>query len=270
MLAASGFSPSRSKKFGEDKFTKCGSPHVLSVEKLALTRAVFRQEKDMPKGQKYSKKKPDYKKTTYKKGSKKSLVFTDANKVIRPEKKLIDTVNTLSCPIGSAFVTTPLQLNACSNGTGSNGRIGNTIKMLSLQVKANSIFSATLGSSPGPSCVRYVIVYDKQSNAAAPSRSDVFADGVLWNSPININNRDRFIILADVLGQQDASVGQYNVATEIFRKMDLNAIFPPSGTAYPNTGGLSLWVAANGDWNDATSAHFPAVQIYSRLRFTDL
>jgi len=224
----------------------------------------------MPKGQPYKKKKPDWKKTTYKKGSKKSLAFKDANKVIRPERKIIDVVNTLTCPIGSAFVSTPLQLNPTSGGTGAGARIGAKISMKSLQIRANSVLSATLGTSPGPTCVRYVVIYDKQSNAAAPSRSDVFTDGTLWNSPISIYNQDRFIVLADQLSQQDAMVGQYNVAIEIFRKMDLEAVWPSGGTAYPNTGGISLWVAANGAWSDATSAHFPSVEIYSRMRFTDV
>jgi len=227
-------------------------------------------ESDMPKGKPYKKPYRKYDKRGYKK-KKPSLMFKDANKIIRPEKKWTDQVTTLSCPIGSAFVTTPAQLNPTTGGTGTaSGRIGAKISMKSLQLRCNSIMSATLGTSPGPSAVRYVVIYDKQSNAAAPSRSDVFTDGTLWNSPLNLFNQDRFICLVDQIAQQDVIVGQYNCAFECFRKLDMEAVWPSGGTAYPNTGGISLWVSANGDWNDATSAHYPAVQIYSRIRYTDV
>lgn len=223
----------------------------------------------MPKGVPYKKKKPDWKKTTYKKGSKKSLAFKDANKVVRPEKKWIDVINTLTTPIGSAFVTTPLHINPTSNATGAgSARLGAKISMKSLVIKANNIWPGNQAQT-APSQVRHVIIYDKQSNGVAPSRSDVFADGTLWNSPLNLFNQDRFIVLADVLSEQIASNGQFCVGTEIFRKMDLEAVWPSAGTGYPNTGSISYWVAANSNWNNSTTAYFPTVEIYSRIRYTD-
>lgn len=208
------------------------------------------------------------KRAASKKYKKRSLMFKDANKRPRIEKKWVDIVNTLTCPIGSAFVVTPLQLNPTAGSTGTNGaRLGAAIEMKSLLVRCNALWPGNQ-SVNAPGQVRYVVVYDKQSNGAAPGRSDVFADGTNWASPINLFNQDRFIVLADEISEQCTN-GQFCVGTEIFRKMDLEAVWPSGGSAYPNTGGVSIWVAAVSDLNDATAAHFPQVQIYSRMRYTD-
>lgn len=188
---------------------------------------------------------------------------------MRPEKKIIDVVNTLAPPIGSAFVVTPLHLNPTANNTGTNlARIGSKINMTSMDVKLNILWPGNQAVS-SPSQIRTVIVYDKQANAAAPSRTDVFQDGTLWNSPKNIFNQDRFIILADEISEQIESNGQFAVAQHIFRKMALDAVWPSGGSAYPNSGSISMFVAANQDWNSAASAVLPTVQIYSRIRFVD-
>lgn len=210
------------------------------------------------------------KKTKKKRVSRKNSnpVFKDRTQVSKPEKKWIDVTGTLVPPIGSAWVAVPLQLNPTSSGSGSSNRIGSKIEMTSLLCRLNALWQGGQTTN-APQQIRYVIVYDKQSNQAAPSRGDVFADGTLWNSPLNLTNQDRFIIIADVLGDQIESNGQFCVATEIFRKMALDSVWPTSGTTQPATGSVTLWVAANSDWNDSTSAHFPSIQIYSRIRFTD-
>lgn len=205
----------------------------------------------------------------FKKAKPKNPAFKDANTVMRPEKKIIDVVNTLAPPIGSAFVTTPLHLNPTAANTGTNqARIGAKINMTSLDVKFNILWPGNQAVN-SPSQIRTVIVYDKQANAAAPSRSDVFQDGVYWNSPKNIFNQDRFIILADEISDQIESNGQFCVAQHIFRKMALDAVWPSGGSGYPNSGSISMWVAANQDWNSAATAVLPTVQIYSRIRFVD-
>lgn len=235
------------------------------------TRTCFRIREEMAPTKKYakqSKRKNGVYKKSYKKKSK-SPAFADAYKTHNPEKKWIDVVNTLVPPIGSAFVTTPLHLNPTASGTAGGGqRVGSKITMSSLQIRANALWPGGQVTN-SPSQVRYLVVYDKQANAAAPSRSDVFADGTLWNSPINLTNQERFVILADVLGDQIGSNGQFSVATELFRKMALDAVWPPGGSAYPNTGSITLWVAANQNWNSASGGVLPDVQIYSRIRFTD-
>lgn len=205
----------------------------------------------------------------FKKAKPKSPAFKDANSVMRPEKKWIDVINTLAPPVGSAWVTTPLHLNPTTGSTGaSNARIGSKINMTSMDVKLNILWPGNQAVN-SPQQIRTVIVYDRQANAAAPSRGDVFADGVYWNSPKNLFNQDRFIVLVDELSDQIDSNGQFCVAQHIFRKMALDAVWPANGSGYPNSGAISMWVAANQDWNSAATAVLPTVQIYSRIRFVD-
>lgn len=207
---------------------------------------------------------------TFKNGKKKrkALTMQDAGKALGIEKKWWDTISTLNPPVGSAFVTTPSILNLFSTGGGPNSRIGAKSRMKSVRVMANALWPGGQAVN-SPQQVRYVIVYDKQSNGATAGRSDVFQDGTLWNSPMNLHNQDRFITVADVIADQISSNGQFCVATDIWRKLELDVIQNQTTTT-PTTGALLLWVSCNQDWNSAASGTLPTVQFYSRVRFTDM
>lgn len=218
----------------------------------------------MAKGKKYEmRRKP---KNNFKKKKFKPLYQKDTQKV-RQEKKWIDTVNTLACPIGSAFVTTPLQLNAISPGNLGNNKVGSEIHQKSLHMRASCLWPGAQATN-SPSQVRFVIVCDQQSNGVAPTRNEVFNDGTLWNSAFNMNNRERFIVIADEMSEQIASNGQFTTTIEIFRRLGLNARGPNTASIF-NTGSIYLFVAAASGWNDSTSAEFPSVEIYNRIIFTD-
>lgn len=206
----------------------------------------------------------------YKKSNKmksKSLLFKDAGKLDKPEKKWFDVASTLATPLGSAFVVTPANLSGIPAGDTGSSKIGSKVQYKSIHVRANALWGGGQTVN-APSQVRYVIVYDKQANGSLPARNDVFADGTLWNSDFNGNYKDRFIVLADVVSDQIQSNGQFCVSTEIFRSMDLEARGPNGGTIF-STGNICMFVAAASGWNDASSAHFPTIEFYSRIRYTD-
>lgn len=184
----------------------------------------------------------------------------------RPEKKHIDTTSSLTCPIGSAFVVTPAHLTAISQGAGSQARLGSKSRICSVHLRTNALWNGgQTTSSPGQ--IRTVLVWDRQPNGASCTRTDVFQDGTLWYSPILMGSTERFVVIADEISEQ-CSNGQFNVTQNIFRKFDLESTW--SGTAtVPTTGALFLFVAACSDINNATTALFPSVQFYSRVRFSD-
>ena len=113
-------------------------------------------------------------------------------------------------PLGSAanFVL----LNGLQLGTAAYQRIGNKIAMKSLYWSVafgmNSV-DGDPGTDTGTSSVpvRFMIVYDKQTNGVLPALTDLLsafsgignatARAIDVNSPNNLNNRDRFIVLAD-------------------------------------------------------------------------
>lgn len=115
------------------------------------------------------------------------------------EKKVIDSNSNIY-----VFATSPPStlLNGCIAGSQNYNRIGRKIFMKSLQVRGY-IHAATDGTAT-EGLFRMIIVYDKQSNGAAPAYTDVIrsqnVSGVNSSSAadmINLDNRDRFIILRD-------------------------------------------------------------------------
>lgn len=212
-----------------------------------------------------TKSKNSFKKRRYNKN--KSPAFADASKICRPEKKVVDLNSTLACPIGSAFVVTPANLNALADGATASSRIGARIRMKSVQIRANILWQGgqTLNA---PAQVRFVVVYDKQANGAVATRSDVFADGTYSISPGRNSNDERFVTLIDEVSDPLAN-GQFSVNWSAYRKMELDAMYAGSGATIASTGALLLFAAAMGDSNDSTATHFPEIEFYSRVRYTD-
>lgn len=218
------------------------------------------------------KKTPMKKKYTPKKKGvyKKNYLFDDVKLVTGPEKKWCDTVSTLTPPIGSAFVVTPAQLNLITGSVSPQNRIGCKILMRSLKLRANILWPGSQVIS-APSQVRFVVVYDRQSNGSIATRTDVFQDGTQGYSPINLSNAERFLVLVDEYSEQIASNGQFAVTYECFRKMRLEPCYNSLATdGVPRTGALLLFVSTNSDINDNTVGHFPTVQFWSRVRYTDV
>lgn len=131
------------------------------------------------------------------------------------EYKFVDTtLGTSNSPtlVGTAPGTNFMLLNGLKLGTSAFSRIGNKITMKSLYWSLAFALSSS-DADPGTDTninnvpVRMMIVYDKQTNGALPGLSDLVtnvtgvdnntARAIDVNSPNNLNNKDRFIVLAD-------------------------------------------------------------------------
>lgn len=102
------------------------------------------------------------------------------------------------------FSTTPtfILLNAMRLGTDFYQRVGRKIVMKSLRVTGIIVPSGSVATSA--SYMRMMVVYDKQSNGAAPAITDIITDvngsgatGTNSYAGKNLNYRDRFVILRD-------------------------------------------------------------------------
>lgn len=120
---------------------------------------------------------------------------------VRVEKKVIDLVNA-SYAVEDTGTQLAL-LNGCIPGSNNANRIGRKVNLKSLQVQG-FIIPADLTVNAGK--FRMVIVYDKQSNGAAPTWANIMtsqsaaAVPVLdsaYNAMVNLDNRDRFEIIRD-------------------------------------------------------------------------
>lgn len=187
----------------------------------------------------------------------------------RKEKKFIDVSSSALLTAAQATGTLSGCLSAMAQGTDANNHVGRecTLKSLYWQF-ACSMAATSAGSSP----IRLVIVYDKEANGAAPTiatgaASDIFATDAI-TAPMNLNNRDRFIILVDEIIECLGSAGPQGFYRKGYKKMSLPMIFNSTTTQTVSaiqTGSVYAVVWQNG--NIITTA--PTHNLYTRIRFTD-
>jgi len=114
--------------------------------------------------------------------------------------------------VGLSSAPNVFLLNGLKLGTSASQRIGNKIAMKSLYWSIN-LGMKWSDNNPTSSVegynvpVRFIIVYDKQPNGAALTLGDLLsalsgvdnttARSIDTNSPNNLNNRERFVVVAD-------------------------------------------------------------------------
>jgi len=158
------------------------------------------------------------------------------------ETKILDVINATNgaAQVSVAMVNVPLIfcINAVTIGAGAWNRIGRKITMKSLYLQG--WFSGAIGTTVA--CygmnARILIVYDKQTNGAAPVIADIIADQInntggdvrvtALTSGINMNNRERFEVILDkrfwlpgitAAGGQGINSGATNGTVEEFRNL---------------------------------------------------
>jgi len=111
-------------------------------------------------------------------------------------------------------------LNCTTEGTSDCQRVGRRITMKSIEIRILPfvVGDASVDSNI-PTSYRIMLLYDKQFNKTLPAISDVLAarhaDASLTNNifgPINMANRDRFLVLRDVLWTNDSELASANTS----------------------------------------------------------
>ena len=111
-------------------------------------------------------------------------------------------------------------MNGIQTGSGYFNRVGSKVELKSIQIKAYISILATSTQDFG----RVLLVYDRQTNGAAPSYSDLIQgrqqDGLtLTNNSfdmVNLDNRDRFVILRDKCFFLSSETYTAGVITNVF------------------------------------------------------
>lgn len=138
-----------------------------------------------------------------KKGKAKRFPFSKSPAALtskRPEIKTVD-VNQVVLTLSTAGNST--LLNGLIEGVDANQRVGRRINMKSVKIRMWWAQGVTPAAAVDTYC-RYVLVYDRQPNGAAPTWADVFTqynvsgatDSTAMAAP-NPTNFDRFVILRD-------------------------------------------------------------------------
>lgn len=117
------------------------------------------------------------------------------------EKKFLDTSVTLFVTgVNTGSITL---LNGISQGTTSSTRIGSRIEIKSVQFRGN-FQSGTVATGVTP--LRVKIIYDKESNGAAPNVTDIMAQDSI-DGLNNLNTAGRFITVFDQTWQPYTGIG---------------------------------------------------------------
>jgi len=174
------------------------------------------------------------------------------------EKKNID--DTAPKITSGATTWTINVLNDVAQGTTAITRIGRKILMKSLLVQGWVNLSS-------PTVLRILIIYDRQPNGALPGATDVLTSNTLM-AAMNLDNRDRFICLADIFPGDDAENLTGNATNGFgwkrFIKMNLETIYGGNAGSIAdiNTGSLLIMTNCYG----GTASSETGLQ---RLRFVD-
>lgn len=111
----------------------------------------------------------------------------------RDELKVTDTATVVAAVTQAGVVSL---LNGTATGTDYTNRTGR--KMITKSVLIRLFINTNLVSAQQGDVVRVIIFVDKQSNGALPAVADVL-NTATYAEPMNLNNRDRFIIIRDTI-----------------------------------------------------------------------
>lgn len=183
------------------------------------------------------------------------------------ELKFLDTGSTQD-PAVAGTGTLSAGLCLLGQGTTASTRVGTQNSIRSMEWRQYVSLPTT---TTGGGAIRTVIVYDKAPNGAAPTIatgavSDIFNQDNI-NAQMNLANRDRFVVLQDILVPCAGTAGPQADYQKGYRKMDLPQTWVgASGTVAGLTTGNIVAVT----WCStgfATTA--PQVRLQTRFRYED-
>jgi len=187
----------------------------------------------------------------------------------RDELKFND-VNVQSTAVTNTGTVT--LLNGIAQGTDYNQRIGRKVTLKSILFKVSMGMATGASSSSLGAANRFLVVYDAQANATAPAVTDILATANFM-SPMNLNNRDRFKVLFEIVHCTGAytkttsliSAGDfYDTHESRYRKINLEEQFSGTGNTIGSIATGSIYVLQISDEGNGCIYDF-----YSRIRFTD-
>ena len=149
-----------------------------------MKRAIMREKRSAPKRVKQDGT-PYARPRRRAKGVQDKSAFQDTSPSVELKNTDYSTSN-LWTTASTQWTITPVNLMA--QGTAATNHIGRKVTLKSILVRS-SIDTTDVH--------RMVIIYDKECNGAAAVAADIFAVNTI-SSPLNLDNSDRFIVLADV------------------------------------------------------------------------
>lgn len=180
------------------------------------------------------------------------------------EKKNIDS--TLAFPVVGAGTGILTLLNGSQAGGLPTNRVGRRMTMTSVFVRGSvALQAASTGNCP----VRILVVYDKQSNKAAPNPGDILV-GDRVDEQMLLANSHRFKVVRDILIPCLGTAGPQSALINEYAKVNLQTEYidgAGAGTVADITSG-SLYALVYCNNQIGGAACLSNVQV--RVRFQDL
>ena len=156
----------------------------------------------------------------------KAFGFSAKHSIFWPEKKNFDVdltlVNAIATPIGSQdWSPTITLLNGIAQGATEVTRVEENVSWLKSLPTGLLIPPAATGGCS----LRFRIIYDKQTNGAAPTITQVFALNN-FHAANNLANADRFITIVDEITPPLSIQGDTQVSGKFSRRLDLKLCSP--------------------------------------------
>lgn len=156
-------------------------------------------------------------------------------------------------------------LNGIASGDGESQRIGRKVTMGSL----NCRFILDSSAATGSAAVRFLIVYDRQSNGSDVLHSDVLENTTWTNDQVaqrKLENRERFSILKD----ETIVISTYETTGDVrvynfFLPMSLNVVYGGDGDTYSSITTGGLWLIGM-----VSAASSVTVRGSTRVRYFDI
>lgn len=184
----------------------------------------------------------------------------------RDELKFIDVTSSGTIPTTGNITG----LNGVGQGSDYNQRIGRKIIMKSIYFRIDLV-NAGVTANVGD-LLRILIVYDCQTNSSTPAISDILQT-VAYNSPMNLDSRDRYKVLIDKHVTIHGAVYTSGTLTQgdpqpkivkVYKKLNLETIFSGTGSSTAGISTGAVWLVLLSAVNNVTSA-----TMYNRIRFSD-
>lgn len=180
----------------------------------------------------------------------------DLKKMINVEYKVFDTTNTgVSVTNGGTLYN----FNGIAEGDDQGQRNGRSIKATSIYFRG----ACAISSAATASIVRLIFFVDTTGDAGTPAITDIL-NTASYLSSMNIATQagTRFHVLKDFTMSM-SNQGRQITAIKLFKKLAYHLKY--TGSLNTNVGKNAIYLLAIG----SESVNFPAMTIYSRLRYVD-
>lgn len=164
-------------------------------------------------------------------------------------------------------------MNGIGGGSKATQRVGRKVTMKSLLLRYSFYLNpAATTPATGGSPLRIIVFYDKQANASHPTITDLVVSN-LFNANNNLDNRDRFVVLADIYTDPISSVGSTSVAGKRYIRLNNEVVFNDGDTENSigtiTTGSVYIvWAQTGGIKSDVADGI--KFKWNARIRYEDL